>query len=50
MHHHRLNKDKAYGFRLTEDEGKQFARLMQAMKKKNIPMSRAAVVYASIIG
>lgn len=42
-----LTKDKPYGFRLTEDEGKQFARLMQAMKRKNIPMSKAAVVYAS---
>ena len=31
-----LTKDKPYGFRLTEDEGKQFARLMQAMKRKNI--------------
>ena len=42
-----LTKDKPYGFRLTEDEGKQFARLMQAMKRKNVPMSKAAVVYAS---
>ncbi|MDC0073987.1 ABC transporter substrate-binding protein [Alphaproteobacteria bacterium] len=42
-----LTKDKAYGFRLTEDEGKQFARLMQAMKRKNVPMAKASVVYAS---
>jgi branched-chain amino acid transport system substrate-binding protein len=36
-----------YGFRNTSDEGYMFARVMRALKDKNIPRATAAVAYAT---
>ncbi len=42
-----LTKNKPYAFRLTEDEGKQFIRLMKTIKRKNVPAKNAEVLYVS---
>ena len=42
-----LTKGKSYAFRLTEDEGKQFTRLMKTIQRKNIPAKRAEVFYVT---
>lgn len=36
-----------YGWRLTEDERKQFSRLLAGMKEKGVPMETAEIVYVS---
>ncbi|TYC61828.1 ABC transporter substrate-binding protein [Rhodobacterales bacterium] len=42
-----LTDGKRYGWRLTEDESKQFSRLLQAMKEAGIKMDTAEIVYIS---
>lgn len=42
-----LTKGKSYAFRLTEDENKQFARLLTTMKRKNIPANNASILYVA---
>lgn len=42
-----LTEGRKYGWRLTEDEKKQFSRLLKAMKEKNLPMETAEIVYVS---
>lgn len=42
-----LTEGKTYGWRLTEDEKKQFGRLLAAMKEKGLPMATAEIVYVS---
>ncbi|XDB00326.1 ABC transporter substrate-binding protein (plasmid) [Sulfitobacter sp. LCG007] len=42
-----LTEGKKYGWRLTEDEQKQFGRLLAAMKDKGLPMKTAEIVYVS---
>ena len=42
-----LTKKKSYAFRLTEDEGKQFTRLMKTIKRKNVKAKSAEVFYVS---
>ncbi len=42
-----LTEGRKYGWRLTEDESKQFSRLLKAMKEKNLPMDSAEIVYVS---
>ena len=42
-----LTDGKTYGWRLTEDERKQFGRLLAAMKDKGLPMETAEIVYVS---
>lgn len=42
-----LTKGKSYAFRLTEDENKQFARLLTTMKRKNVPTGTASILYVA---
>ena len=42
-----LTEGREYGWRLTEDENKQFSRLLAAMKEKSLPMETAEIVYVS---
>ena len=42
-----LTEGRKYGWRLTEDEHKQFGRLLAAMKEKGLPMATAEIVYVS---
>jgi len=42
-----LTKGKEWAYRLTEDEGKQFTRLVKTMARKNIPYKKAEVFYVS---
>jgi branched-chain amino acid transport system substrate-binding protein len=42
-----LTKGKSYAFRLTEDENKQFARLLTTMKRKNVPLGTASILYVA---
>jgi branched-chain amino acid transport system substrate-binding protein len=42
-----LTKGKSYAFRLTEDEAKQFVRLLTSMKRKNVALGRAEIFYVS---
>lgn len=42
-----LTEGRTFGWRLTEDEQKQFGRLLAAMKEKGLPMETAAIVYVS---
>lgn len=44
-----LTKGKSYAFRVTEDEAKQFGRLISSMKKKNVPLGRVEIFYVSDI-
>jgi branched-chain amino acid transport system substrate-binding protein len=42
-----LTGNFTYAWRLTEDEGKQFGRLLTTLQRKNIPASRAEIIYVS---
>ncbi len=42
-----LTKGKSYAFRLTEDEAKQFNRLLKSMKKKGVAMGRTEIFYVT---
>jgi branched-chain amino acid transport system substrate-binding protein len=42
-----LTKGKSYAFRLTEDEGKQFVRLMKTIKRKKVSAKRVEIFYVS---
>jgi branched-chain amino acid transport system substrate-binding protein len=42
-----LTKGKSYAYRLTEDEGKQWARLLASMKRKGVPVGRAEIFYVT---
>lgn len=42
-----LTGNNTYAWRLTEDEGKQFGRLLTTLQRKNIPASRAEIIYVS---
>ncbi len=42
-----LTGPNTYAWRLTEDEGKQFGRLLTTLQRKNIPASRAEIIYVS---
>jgi branched-chain amino acid transport system substrate-binding protein len=44
-----LTKGKSYAFRVTEDEFKQFTRLLASMKRKNVPLKRVEIFYVSDI-
>jgi branched-chain amino acid transport system substrate-binding protein len=42
-----LTGNFTYAWRLTEDEGKQFGRLLTSLGRRNIPASRAEIIYIS---
>jgi branched-chain amino acid transport system substrate-binding protein len=42
-----LSKGKKYLFRLAQDEGVQFDRMLQTLKKHNIPANNAGIIYIS---
>jgi branched-chain amino acid transport system substrate-binding protein len=42
-----LTGNFTYAWRLTEDEGKQFARLLASLRRKNVPISRSEIVFIS---
>ena len=42
-----LAKDNAFAFRVTEDEGKQFNRMLTSLKRKGVPAESAAIMYES---
>ncbi len=42
-----LTKGKSYAFRLTEDEAKQFNRLLKSMKRKGVAMGRTEIFYVT---
>jgi len=42
-----LTGNNSYAWRLTEDEGKQFGRLLTSLNRKNVPASRAEIMYIS---
>ena len=42
-----LTANFSYAWRLTADEGKQFNRLIQTLRKKNIKIDKAEIVYVS---
>lgn len=42
-----LTGNNSYAWRMTEDEGKQFGRLLTSLQRKNIPASRAEIIYVS---
>jgi branched-chain amino acid transport system substrate-binding protein len=42
-----LTKDKEWAWRITEDEGKQFARLLTTFKKMDVPRNSVEIVYVS---
>jgi len=42
-----LTKGFTYAWRLTESEGTQFARVLKTLKKKNIKIDKAEIVYIS---
>jgi branched-chain amino acid transport system substrate-binding protein len=42
-----LTGTNSYAWRLTEDEGKQFGRLLTSLERKNIPASRAEIIFIS---
>ncbi len=42
-----LSKGKKYLFRLAQDEGVQFDRMLQTLKKHDIPATNAGIVYIS---
>ena len=42
-----LTGNFTYAWRLTEDEGKQFGRLLTSLNRKNIPASRAEIMFIS---
>ena len=42
-----LTDGKDWAWRLTEDEGKQFARLLKTLTKMDVPRSKVDIVYVS---
>jgi branched-chain amino acid transport system substrate-binding protein len=42
-----LTGSNTYAWRMTEDEGKQFGRLLTSLSRKNIPTARAEIIYIS---
>ncbi|QYU67526.1 ABC transporter substrate-binding protein [Leptolyngbya sp. 15MV] len=42
-----LTGTNTYAWRLTEDEGKQFGRLLTTLERKNIPARRAEIIFVS---
>jgi branched-chain amino acid transport system substrate-binding protein len=42
-----LTKGKSYAFRLTEDESKQYNRLLTSMKKKGVPSKHTEIFYVT---
>lgn len=42
-----LTGNFSYAWRLTEDEGKQFGRLLTTLQRRNIPAARAEIIYIS---
>lgn len=42
-----LTGSNTYAWRMTEDEGKQFGRLLTSLQRKNIPATRAEIIYIS---
>jgi len=42
-----LTGPNTYAWRLTEDEGKQFGRLLTTLQRRAIPMARAEIIYVS---
>ena len=42
-----LTKGKSYAYRLTEDEAKQFSRLLKSMKRKNVSFGNVEIFYVS---
>ena len=42
-----LTEGLRYGWRLTEDEQKQFSRLLKVLKENDVPMETAEIVYIS---
>ena len=42
-----LTANFTYAWRLTEDEGKQFGRLLTSLRRKSVPMSRAEIMFIS---
>jgi branched-chain amino acid transport system substrate-binding protein len=42
-----LTGSNTYAWRMTEDEGKQFGRLLTSLARKNIPAARAEIIFIS---
>lgn len=42
-----LTNDFSYAWRLTEDEGTQFGRLVQSVRRNGVPMERAEILFIS---
>jgi branched-chain amino acid transport system substrate-binding protein len=42
-----LTDGKEWAWRLTEDEGKQFARLLKTLQQRDVPRAKAEIVYVS---
>lgn len=42
-----LTANFTYAWRLTEDEGKQFGRLLASLRRKSIPANRAEIIFIS---
>ncbi len=42
-----LTGNFSYAWRLTEDEGKQFGRLLTSLNRKNVPASKAEIMFIS---
>ena len=42
-----LTKDKEWAWRITEDEGKQFARLLKTFNEKDVARDSVDIVYVS---
>ena len=42
-----LTKDKEWAWRITEDEGKQFARLLKTFQEMDVPRKSVDIVYVS---
>ncbi len=42
-----LTKGKSYAYRLTEDEAKQFIRLLKSMKRKNVAFGKVEIFFVS---
>jgi branched-chain amino acid transport system substrate-binding protein len=42
-----LTKGKSYAYRLTEDEAKQYIRLLKSMKKKGVPSKGTEIFYVT---
>lgn len=42
-----LTGNNSYAWRMTEDEGKQFGRLLTSLRRKDVPAGKAEIVYIS---